>query len=290
MPYWGNCPPDQTYQLPPLDSADSEFAKLLGCTVTVKGARLNMIHRLARNVAVNGKVLWKEHRTLAQINGTNGRIWVESDAFKEQEENPEAKWVNEKKWLDKAEFTGVLATHEQMMKGLPEGFPRKISSSVMPLPDAFVIQDGSNTYYDERPFEKRALERSSAQYWVPVKGSGNSVFVCVTSGFEKGYNGSITGVLQPRDRSDYKTRGKGYNDFSVVTGETLPVRYGLIQYRTAAEYNDAEHLVGWPFILFGSLIAGAGLFGLIVHIAAPRLIFDTGKKAFESVRAQWRKQ
>lgn len=288
IPYWGNCPPDQTYQLPLLDSAESEFTKLLGCTVTVKDTHLKMIHRLGRDVAVNGKVMWKEHKTLAQINDMKGRIWVESplfqDRFKEPENNPDGKWENEKQWLDKAAFTGVLATYEQVMKGLPEGFPRKISSGIPPLPNAFIIQDGSDTYYDERPFEKKVLEDSSSHYWVPVKGSRNSIFVWVTSGFEQNFNGSITGVLQPYDRSDYKTRSKGYNDFSVVMGEALPVRYGLIQYRTAAAYNDAEHVVGWPFVLFGSLITGAGLLGLIVYIAAPRLISNAWMQAFDSMR------
>ncbi|MBI2311749.1 MAG: hypothetical protein HYU77_04505 [Betaproteobacteria bacterium] len=88
--------------------------------------------------------------------------------------------------------------------------------------------------------------------------------------------------------SDHKTRNKGYAHFSVVTGQALAARYGVIQYRTAKEYNDREIEGGWPFILFGSLIAGAGLLGLMVYIVAPGLIFDAWKRAAASVHEQWK--
>ena len=42
----------------------------------------------------------------------------------------------------------------------------------------------------------------------------------------------------------YKTRSKGYAHFSVVTGEPPPIRYGVIQYTTAKDYNDAEIGIG----------------------------------------------
>lgn len=125
---------------------------------------------------------------------------------------------------------------------------------------------------------------------MPVKGSANSLFVLVTQEIEKDFAGSLTGILEQRERSDYKTRNKGYTDFSIIIGETLPERYGLIQYRTASEYNDAEHGAGWPFVLFGSLIAGAGLIGLIVYLMAPGLILDAWKRAIESVREQWKQR
>lgn len=285
FPFWGNCPPDQTYQLPSLDLSEGELRKLLGCTVVVKGVTPGVIHRMGRDVVMDGKVQWKEHKAFVQIGGIKGRIWVESDAFKEKEGDPNGKWVSEREWLRKTEFTGILSTNEQAMKGLPEGFPRKISSgSLLPKPDTFVIDDSSDTFYD-----KKSLEHFSAHYWVPVKGGGNSIFVWVRSGFENDFDGSITGVLQPLGNSDPKTRSKKYNDFSVVIGEALPARFGLIKYRTTAEYNDGEHVVGWPFMLAGSFAVGIGIFGLIVYIMAPRLIFDSWKRAIESVREQWRK-
>lgn len=270
VPYWGNCPPDHIYPLPPSGATEDELRKLVGCRVTVDGVNLNFIHRLSRDVVEKGKVVRKEQRDIAQTNGTKGRIWVMSDTFKEGDSH-------EQQWLSKMRYTGVFATYEQTMNGLPEGFPRKVSSGVLPGPGAFVIHDGSNTYYD-----KKAFEHFSSQYWVPVKGSGNFIFVWVPQGLEKDFSGSITGVLEPRGRSDYKTRNQGYAHFSVVTGEALPARFGLIKYKTSAEYNDAEVRLGWPFILFGWLIAGTGLIGLIVYIAAPRIIFDAWKRAFES--------
>lgn len=83
-----------------------------------------------------------------------------------------------------------------------------------------------------------------------------------------------------------ETRGDAH--FTVITGEPLPIRYGIIQYRTAKEYNNAEIGAGWPIILFGALIAGAGLLGLMVYIMARGFIFDAWKREVESVREQWR--
>lgn len=277
VPYWGHCPPDHLYQLPPPDASEDEFRKLVGCRVMVKGSiNLHGIHRLTKDVVEHEKVVRREQRDLAQIDGTKERIWAQSDTFKEGDSH-------EKEWLSKTAFTGVLATYEQAMNALPAGFPRKISSSALSRPDTFVIYDGSDTYSDEK-----TREHFSSHYWVPVKGSRNSIFVWVTPGLENDFDGSITGVLEPRDRSDYKTRNKGYAHFSVVTEEALPARYALIQYRTAYEYNDAEIRVGRPIILFGSLIAGAGLLGLIAYVLAPQIIFNAWKRVFESVRAQWR--
>ncbi|MBI2207492.1 MAG: hypothetical protein HYU41_26980 [Candidatus Rokubacteria bacterium] len=58
-----------------------------------------------------------------------------------------------------------------------------------------------------------------------------------------------------------------YHHFGVVTGEELPARFGLVRYRTAAEYNDGEHAVGWPFVLTGSLVAGIGLLALVLYVS-----------------------
>lgn len=278
VPVWGNCPPDQTHPLPPPDAAGSEFAKLLGCTVTVKGSLTpNSVSRLFKDVVEHEKVVRREQRNLAELTGTKGRLWVQSNTFKEGD-------PQEQQWLTKTDFTGVLATYDQAMQALPEGFPRNISPSVPSRPETFVLYDGSDTYYD-----KKTRAQFSSHYWVPVKGSGHAIFVWAPQGFENAFTGSITGVLEPRDRSDYKTRTKGYAQFSVVTGAALPAHFGLMRYQTAQEYHDAEITRGWPIILFGSLIAGAGLFGLIVYLMAPGLIFDTWKRAFESVRNQWRK-
>jgi hypothetical protein len=279
VPVWGNCPPDRTYPLPHPDAAGSEFTKLLGCTVTAKGSLTpNSVYRLLKNVVEHEKVVRREQRDLAELDGRKGQLWVQSNTFAEGD-------PQEQQWLTKTDFTGVLATYEQAMQALPEGFPRKISSNVLSKPETFVLYDGSNTYYDEK-----TREQFSSHYWVPVTGSGHSIFVWAPQGFEKEYTGSITGVLEPRDRSDYKTRNKGYAQFSVVTGEALPARFGLMRYQTAQEYNDAEIERGWPIILFGSLIAGAGLLGLIVYIVAPGLVFAAWKRASGSVRDHWRKQ
>ena len=246
--------------------------------MTVKGSiNPNRIYRLTKETTGNEKVARREQRVMAQIGGADQRIWVLSDTFRDG-------GPHEQQWLGKVDFAGVLATYEQAMNALPAGFPRRISSSAPSRPDALVIYDGSDAHSDEK-----TRQHFSSHYWVPVTGSGNSIFVWVAQGTENDFGGSISGVLEPRERSDYKTSNKGYAQFSVVTGETLPSRYGVIQYRTANEYNDAVISVGWPILLFGWMIAGAGLFGLILYVMAPRIILDAWKKAFESVREQWKR-
>lgn len=273
VPYWGNCPPDEVHPSPPFDAAESEFRSLVGCRVTVKGPiNPGRTYRLAKDAGKDGQE--KERLILAQVDGQKDRLWVISDVFKEGT-------AYENEWLSKTEFTGVLATYEQAMKALPAGFPKKTSFSALPTSSTFVILGDSRAFYDDK-----TIERFSSHYWVPVRESGGSIFVWVPESFEKGFDGPIAGVLEPRASSDYKTRNKGYADFSVVTGQNLPARYGVIRYRTAKEYNDAEVSIGWPFILFGSLIVGAGLLGLIVYILAPGLIFEAWRRAFEKVRGQ----
>lgn len=277
VPYWGHCPPAKVQPLPPPDAPDGELVALLGCRVTLGGSITpGRIVRLTREAGEDGQAAQREQRHLAEIAGTKGRIWVLSGTFKEGD-------PREKQWLGKTDFAGVLATHEQTMNGLPAGFPRRISPGAPSRTETFVIHDGSDAHLDEK-----TREHFSSHYWVPVKGSGNSIFVWATPEIETSFTGSVTGVLEPRDRSDHRTRNKGYAHFSVVTREALPARFGVVQYRTAKQYNDAEIGVGWPIVLFGSLMAGAGLLGLIVYLAAPGIIFDAWKRAIESVRERRR--
>jgi hypothetical protein len=232
------------------------------------------VQRIIRDPAAKEQAAEKEQRVLARVAGAAENVRVQSDTFKEGD-------PREAQWLSKTVFTGILATYEQTMHALPAGFPRGIPPNGPSGTDRFILHDNSDACLDEK-----AREYFSSHYWVPVKGTANSVFLWVTPGLEKGLNGLVTGVLEPRDRSDYKTRNKGYAHFSVVTEEPLPARYGVIRYGTAKEYNDAEISVGWPIMLFGSLIAGAGLFGLLLYIAAPGIIYDAWKRAIESVRRQ----
>lgn len=277
LPYWGNCPPDQIYQLPHPDATENEFRKLVGCRVTGKSSINPYPYRLTRDVSENEKGVQKVQIAFTQIDGTKGRIWAKSDPF-----NGGVPY--EKEWLSKTEFAGVLTTYEQAMNYLPEGFPRNIHFSPRSRSDTFVILGRKDDFYDEK-----TIQHYSSNYRVPVNGSGNSIFVWLPQGFEEDFAGTITGVLEPRERSDYVTRNKAYAHFSVVIGEPLPARYGLIKYRTAEEYNDREVKRGWPIVLFGSLATGAGLLIVILYIIAPRLILDAWKKAFGSVREQWRK-
>lgn len=257
VPYWGHCPSAEIHPLPPREAPSSAFEKLVGCRVTLTGP-LKPAGRLA---------VRKEQRVLAELPGTKVRILVASEAFKEGDSR-------EAQWLAKGSYGGVLSTYEHAMVAWQAG-------KAAPNAASFIIHDGSDRFSDEKSRAQR-----SSYFWVPVKGSRQSMFVRATPELEKSFTGSIAGVLQPLERSDPKTRNRGYGHFSVVTGQALPARYGLVQYRTAKEYNDAEIGVGWPFAMFGALIAAAGLAGLVVFIAAPGLIFDAWKRAFEEVRAQ----
>lgn len=273
VPYWGRCPPDQVHQLPSADAPASEFRKLAGCRVMVKGSiNLNGIYRLTEDAARNEKAAQRKQRILAPLNGAKERISVMSEPWPEGD-------PRETQWLNKTAFAGVVATYEQAMNELPTNYRRSNSPGARSRPDALVIYDGSDTFSDEK-----LRERRSTHYWVSVTASGNSIFVWMARGSENNFDGFITGVLQPRERSDYKTRNKGYAQFSVVTGESLPARYGVIQYRTAKEYHDVVIGVGWPMLLFGWIAASVGILGLILYIVAPKLIFEAWKKAFESVR------
>lgn len=97
--------------------------------------------------------------------------------------------------------------------GLPVGVSRIPPSAAPSGSDVYVIHVGSEDYYDEK-----TRTQLSRQFWVPVQGSGDGLFVRVAAGTEDEYDGSITGVLELREHPDYGTRNKGYGHFSVVTG------------------------------------------------------------------------
>jgi hypothetical protein len=274
LPFWGNCPPDQIHQLLLSEASEIDFRKLLGCRVIVKSSITPNSYRLHRDVAEKEKALQKSEILFIQIDGTHGSLWVRSDPFNEGD-------PYQKKWLNTTDFTGVLTTYEKAMNSLPAGFPRNINFIPRPGSNTFVILAGRDDFYEEK-----TVQHYSSHYWVPVNGSGNFIFVWVPQDFEDDFAGTITGVLEPRGHSDYKTRNNGYADFSAVTGEPLPARYGLIQHRTARAYNDSEIMRGWPIILFGLLSAGAGLFIVILYIAAPGLIFDAWKRSIKSLHKQ----
>jgi len=191
-------------------------------------------------------------RTLAEVPGTKGRVWVLSQAFAEAD-------PGEARWLARQTYSGILSAYEAKRA-------------------AFVVHDGSDRFSDERTRAHR-----SSYYWVPVEATRNSIFVRATPELERTFAGTVSGVLEPRERSDHVTRGKGYRDFSAVTGEELPARYGLIRYASAKEYRDGEITIGWPFVLFGALIAAAGLAGLALFFAAPGLIVEAWKRAGEEI-------
>ena len=261
VPYWGHCPANEIHPLPPADAPQEAFRRLLGCRVKIHGAiDPGSVMRIVGEIEGNGEIARTEQRVLARIGGARQGTWVQSEAFTAGD-------PREAQWLGREEFTGILSTLEQAMSAWPAGSAREGLSGALPASGMFVIHDDSDAFYDDK-----ARGHLSAHYWVPVKDSANSIFVWVAAGSENEFADSITGVLEPRERADYRTRNKGYAHFSVVTGEPLPERYGLIRYRTGKEYNDAEVTIGWPFVLFGTIVAGTGLFGLLVYLFAPGMI------------------
>lgn len=144
VPYWSHCPPDQIYQSPSPDAAESEFMNLLGCRVTINGSiKPDRIYRLSRDIIEDKRVVGAEQTDIAPIDGTKDRIWVKSNILKAGD--PE-----EQEWMNKQEFTGLLATYEQVMKTLPVGFPRNVSYSALPWSKTYVIYSYSDDFYDEK--------------------------------------------------------------------------------------------------------------------------------------------
>jgi hypothetical protein len=272
VPFWGPCPPDQTVSLPIPLPPGTDLVALVGCRVSVRGA-LNptMAYRFTRATRGDDTAARPEQLTLAPIAGTKETLWVRSPDLRPGD-------AAEKDWLSGSDFEGVLAPRDRAVSAFPEGFPRRITSGPLARPGAFVIHGRGAGELDPR-----TREHFASHYWVPVEDTGNTLFVWATPALEQGHAGTVTGVLEPRERSDPRTRNKGYADFSVVTGEPLPARYGLIRYATAAEYNDAEVGVGWPFVLFGGLTAGAGLAGLVLYFMAPGLILRAWQRAVRSL-------
>ena len=271
LPYWGHCPPEEIRELAAADLDRLEH--FLGCRVKIRGeASGSSPQRLTRSAGQGEQAARDVHIAFTPIDGTDGRLWAKSDSFTEGD-------AYEAAWAGRTEFTGVLAPLDRVLNSLPPGFPRALRAAGRRGSAALVILAGRDNFYDEK-----TLRDYGSHSWVPVKGSGNSIFVWVPRGIEQGSSGTITGVLEPRLRSDYRTRSKGYADFSIVTGEAVPERYGLILHRTAKDYNEAEIGRGWPILLAGALIAAAGLFIVALYLMAPKLIHEAWAQAIRSIR------
>ncbi len=266
-PFWGNCPPDEIWDIS-ADQADAEDLRgLLGCAVNLYG-RIDIAE--ARTIRWPPQATADKIRTvsIAPVSGTDERIWVKSTIA----EGPS---INLSDWQTSRSVTGLLATYDQALATLPSGFYEYARQMLPARPDAFMV-------FPDEPYTGESMDFFSTHFWVPVNGS-DRIFLWTTADQEAGYGQTITGVLQPMSLDDYDARNRCYAHFETVVGHALPERIGIIKYATAQAYNDKLSGYAGIFLVFGLLWTVLGLAGITLYVLAPGLIYGAWQQAWKQV-------
>lgn len=268
-PFWGHCPPDTLHELPDADAPETEFHEWLGCRVQTTGRLSDNMTRLVQKTPDNASSSGPMQVNFATLSDTRRRIWVRSDFFKKGD-------AYEKEWLKTGKFSGVLSTMDQAMRTLPKGYINLRYAPHTISPGTYVMVPG----YE---YEGRSSDYFSTNFWVPVKGSAFSLYVWASNEFEASFDGVITGVLEPLGQKDHDSLENEYLQFEVVTGNEMPKRFGVIKLQTGEDYNRHMSGVAGVFLIFGLMWAGGGLFGMVVYIGGPRIIYNAWQKAAEEL-------
>jgi len=268
-PYWGHCPPDTIHESPDADGPETEFRKLLGCRVRTTGHLSDDVTRLVQKTPDNGSGSDPMQVNFVPLSETGHRIWVRSDFFKKGD-------AYEEEWLKTENFSGILSTMDKALRTLPKGYINLRYAPRTVRPGTYVIVP-----CDE--YKDRAREYFSANFWVPVKGSASSLFVWASNEFEASFDGVITGVLKPLGQKDHDTLENEYLQFEVVMGNEMPERFAVIKRKTGEDYNRHMSGVAGMFLIFGIMWAGGGLFGMVVYIGGPLIIYKAWQKAAEEL-------
>ena len=257
-PFWGNCPPDEIWDISADRVVAGDLRSLLGCAVNLSG-RVDVAD--ARTVRWPPQAIASEIKTvsIAPIYGTNELIWVKSDVA-------QGPAINLNDWQTSPSVTGVLATYDQALATLPSGFYEYARQVLPARPDAFMV-------CPDEPYTGESMTFFTTHFWVPVKGS-DCLFLWTTADQEAGYGKTITGVLTPMSLTDHEARNRCYAHFETVTGTPLPERIGIIYYPTAQAYNDKLSGYSGMFMIFGVLWTVLGLSGILLYFIAPGLIYN----------------
>ena len=255
-PFWGNCPPDEIWDISADQVAAGDLRSLLGCAVDLSG-RVDVAD--ARTVRWPPQAIASEIKTvsIAPIHGTDELIWVKSTVA-------QGPTIDFSAWQTSPSVTGVLATYDQALATLPSGFYEYARQLLPVRPGAFVV-------CPDEPYTGESMTFFSTHFWVPVKGS-DRLFLWTTADQEPGYGKIITGVLTPMAMTDHEARNRCYAHFETVVGSPLPERIGIVYYPTAQAYNDKLSGYSGIFMIFGVLWTILGLSGILLYIIAPGLI------------------
>lgn len=266
-PFWGNCPPDEIWDISAETVDAAELRGLLGCAVSLSG-RIDTGD--ARTVRWPPQATADRIKTvsLAPVHGTDEQLWVKSDIVT-------GPAIDLSDWRTPQPVSGVLATYDQALAGLPSGFHGYARQILPARPQAFVI-------CPIKPYAEASMAFFTSHFWVPVKGS-DRIFVWATDDAEKSDNNTVTGVLVPMALTDHEARDRSFAHFETVVGHPLPDRIGIIRYATAEAYNDKLSGYAGIFIIFGVLWTVLGLGGIVLYIIAPGLIYGAWEKAWHQL-------
>ena len=268
-PFWGNCPPDEIHEIDADDDGMDDLRDLLGCAVTLSG-RLDIGE--ARTVRWPQYSAEGDIRTvaLAPVTGTDQGLWVRSEVVS-------GAAIDLLSWQAETTFSGILATYDQALAGLPAGLSEYARQVLPARPEALVV-------FPDEPYTGESLAYFIRHIWVPVKGS-DRVFYHTTTDRETDPGHTITGVLVPLALTDYQARNRSYDHFATVTGHPLPERIGVIEYPTAQAYNDRLSGYSGIFMIFGAMWTMFGLIGIALYIVAPGLIFNAWKRSWHQLKS-----
>jgi len=183
-------------------------------------------------------------------------MWVRSPFF-ELDDPLEAEW------LETTGFSGTLSTYDQSLQALPRGFVSRRLAGYPVRPHAYVINPAHE-------YEGRSLEFFRSHFWVPIEGAHNALFLWADTRSEGAPADALTGVLECFSLSEHEARSREYAQFGFVLGEELPRQIGVIELRSAEDYNREHSGAASAFVIFGIMWLGSGLVGIALFAMTPR--------------------
>ena len=250
-------PPYTVYAPHEVQSVDpgKDLQALLGANVE-SSAMVNPLGVITIQVVQtdekNNKTI-KSERLIGPLLTQGLRVWVFSPSFSPGSQRGKD-WVKSERFDGRlcgfddlnANRTGLLKTSQEI-----RSFARQDLGIRIPTDACIILTDRSP---DRTP-------SPDTHVWVPVKESGNAVFVYwPLQKLKEISSGTITGMLRPR-------RGSYYRGFTDILGRSLPERVGILSRETAADYNRSQKAMGWGMAYSGGFFLVVGLLWLGMRIA-----------------------
>jgi hypothetical protein len=162
------------------------------------------------------------------IAGTQNKVWLFSGPY----DSPEIS----RGFLDQRSFQGALSELRNLNDNLESfGFEHDVEEIYQKAKDDLLIEipDGALVILSE--IEPR--DKTSIYWYSPIEGSNGVLYLELTDSIKETFRGELIGMLEPWTEDVYSQLFE-FRQNVVMPGSEKPERLGLIDWTTAAQFNQ----------------------------------------------------